>query len=243
MDDFTSFNGNGSGEVLQHFPNGQSLTLDFGNMHPNENKLLMQQHISNTELLSPRTYQQRHDSFGNSPTTSPSSALSPHPHQAELQPYFTTAPMTSHGYPSRPVNMSRSESQVSDRPTGHRHQHPIHHHRASCSNVSQPRAPSMSRSPTHYSTSHMTQPQYQAAPQPRVTEAQHNYDNLYFSGPTEMPPLNASFTSSYYPVFDNDVSSTFNSGNGSDAKRSLSGARPANGQMRKESFPASPLDR
>jgi hypothetical protein len=243
MDGFTGFNGNGSGEVLQHFSNGQSLNLTFGNMLPHENELLMQQHISQTQLLSPSTHQQRHDSmFGISPATTPKSAVSPHQHQAELQPYFTTAQMTPHGYPPRPVNMSRSKSQVSNKPTGNRQQHSNHRHRASCSNVAQSGTTSMSRSPTQYSAPPMTQPQYQAAPQPRETEAQLNYDNLYFSGPTEMPPLNASFANSYYPEFDDDVSSTFNSGNSNDLKRSLSRARPANGQIRKESFQMSPLN-
>lgn len=222
MADFISFsengngndNGNGNGELLHHFLDGQSLNFGFGNGHPMENDFSMQRHIDQNQLLSPTT-QTRHDSvFSISSATSPISVISPHPHQAALQPYIPTAHMTPHGYSPRPVSMRRTESQLSSTSFNHRQQQPIHQHRASCSKVPQSGALHMSRSPTHYTAPPLPQQHYQTAPQPCATEAPIDYGNFYFPSQTDTSPMSASGTTPYYSLNGDDRSSTFVSGSG-----------------------------
>jgi len=159
-----------------HFASGQSLNFNFDNSHSIDQEFMVQQQIQSAQLLSP-TQHQRHDSlFGTSPSSTPKPGVSPQQHQAEPQPYVSTAQPTSQVVPHFPVNMSRSGSHYSTT-SGQQAQPHLRQHRASYDSTARPGASDMSRSSTQLSGESVGY-QYQAGPQPRTSQSMSDPNSI-----------------------------------------------------------------
>jgi hypothetical protein len=161
--------GGGGGDDDQPYQvgTGQGFYLNFDSSQPIEQELMMQCQIE-AQLLSP-SERQRTDSLFSCSQSNVSKSSMPSPYQADAQPCVSAAPTTPHGYPQRPVNMTRVGSQFSA--TSGQQQHRSQH-RPSFGNGSRSGAVDMSRSSTQYSAGSpgYTQQQRFSPPQPHLSQ-------------------------------------------------------------------------
>lgn len=159
------------------YPNRRSLDFSYGNTQALDQEFTLQQQIEAAQLLSPTQYQhqhQRHDSgCGMSPSSTPKTNVSPQQYQAKPQPYAsTTQPPIQHGFPHRPVSMSRNGSHIS---TSSGQRHYGHQHRPSVDSIPRTTASDMTRTSTQLSNSSAGY-SYQAENQPRDSQSMSNQD-------------------------------------------------------------------
>jgi hypothetical protein len=161
----------GKGGQPYNYPAGQDLNLN--DAYTIQDGFMQNKQIP-AQLRSPtQQYQcQRHDSlFLYTPPTDCKPG-DPSPHQAEIQPCFSAAPMTLENYPLHLGNMSQSNSQhtmPSDRQQRHGQ------NRLSYGDGTGYGVVKMSRSSTHQSTMSAGYQERQAAPQPQATQAQLDF--------------------------------------------------------------------
>lgn len=187
-----------------HYLNGQSHNFNFDNTNAIE--LLVQQEIQQSQLLSPTQQpHQRHDSMFSSSPSTPKPGVSSQRHQAEPQPYVSTAQPTPRVVAHVPVSMSRSASLYSAS-SGQQPQH-IRQHRVSLDSTSRPSATDMSRSSTQFSSGSAGY-RYQAEPQSCGSTSMPN-QNYVSTVTAHMPGSFSSNHSSYNTAGTNREHSTY----------------------------------
>jgi hypothetical protein len=182
MANHTYFSITGNGKQAYGFSTGQN----HNNTYAIEHGYTVQQQMR-TQLQSPTQQyrpQHHHSPFSYTPPINSKSG-DPSLHQAETQPCFSAAQMTSGSYAPRPVDMSPAISEYS---RSNERQQCHGRHRLSYENDSYIGVVDMSRSSTHQSIISTDYQERQVAPQPHTTRAQLEFTGCATSSLEDAAP-------------------------------------------------------